>query len=100
MAYLSKGCKGENVRKLQTALNRAGCNIPVDGDYGEQTRKAVVTIQGKHGLKQDGIAGPSTMKVLEPYMQDFALIADAVDDCIKAVEALPEFKRLEQLLYG
>lgn len=100
MAYLSKGCKGENVRTLQTALNRAGCNISVDGEYGTETARAVSSIQSKHGLKVDGIAGPDTMKVLEPYMQEYALIIQAIEECVEAVENLPEFKRLEALLYG
>ena len=100
MSYLSKGSKGDNVRKLQTALNRAGANLTVDGSYGARTEQAVRNFQEDNGLTVDGLAGPATMRALEPYMVDFSVITKAVEECLVAVENLPEFKRLEALLYG
>ena len=100
MSYLSKGSKGEEVKKLQSALNRAGANLTVDGSYGTKTEQAVRNFQEDHGLKVDGLAGPQTMEALAPYMVDYSVITKAVEECLEAVENLPEYKRLEALLYG
>lgn len=103
MAYLSRGCKGEEVRKMQTALNRAGCTITVDGIYGDKTVQAVIKFQKKHFKNSkdwDGVCGPKTMEHLAPYMQDYTLIIKAIEECVEAVSELPEYKKLEDLLYG
>lgn len=100
MSYLSIGSKGENVKKLQTALNRAGCVLAVDGIYGHATARAVLWFQDANGLKADGLAGPATVKALEPYMQDYTLVKKAVEDCLVAIEQLPEYKVLEALING
>lgn len=51
--------------QLQTALKAAGFDPgPVDGAYGPRTRSAVVALQARHGLVQDGIAGPRTQAAL------------------------------------
>lgn len=99
MSYLSKGSKGEEVRKLQTALNRAGATLTVDGKYGAKTEQAVRNFQEDHGLRADGLAGDKTMEALAPYMVDYTVITKAVEECLEAVEQLPEYKRLEALLY-
>lgn len=100
MSILSYGSKGEEVRKLQTALNRVGATLTVDGNYGAKTEQAVRNFQDDHGLRSDGLAGPATMDALAPYMADFSVITKAVEECLEAVEQLPEYKRLEALLYG
>lgn len=100
MAYLSQGSKGEDVKKVQLALNRAGSSLTIDGVYGPKTVQAVKNFQEDNGLSRDGICGPKTMVKLEPYMQDYSLIVQAVEECLDAVEKLPEYKRLEALLYG
>lgn len=100
MAYLSQGSKGEEVKKMQTALNRAGSSLTIDGKYGPKTMQAVKNFQEDNGLAIDGICGPKTWEKLTPYMQDYSLITQAVEECLEAVEKLPEYKRLEALLYG
>ena len=37
MSILRKGDTGEEVKKLQTALNWAGCTLTVDGVFGSDT---------------------------------------------------------------
>ena len=65
---LKKGSKGEAVKKLQQRLLDLGYKLPkygADGDYGNETVAAVKAFQKDWGLKQDGIAGPETQKLLE-----------------------------------
>jgi lysozyme family protein len=47
---------------LQTLLNALGANPPlvVDGNYGRNTRRAVMAFQTANGLDVDGLAGPLT----------------------------------------
>lgn len=67
---LEQGMMGEPVKKLQRALKNAGYySGTVDGYYGEDTVKAVKKYQAAKGLKQDGKAGPATLRYL--YEGDF-----------------------------
>lgn len=57
-------CVGEDVKDLQRELNKHGAHLVVDGDFQGETKDAVVAFQKKHKLKQDGIVGESTYKLL------------------------------------
>ena len=59
MLSLSKGSRGPEVRRLQTALG-----ITADGVFGSATEAALITYQAKHHLKPDGSAGPVTLSAL------------------------------------
>lgn len=59
MLSLSKGSRGPEVRRLQTALG-----ITADGVFGSATEAALITYQARHHLKPDGIAGPVTLSAL------------------------------------
>lgn len=85
---LSKmGSRGEEVKKIQTALRDLGYfKSKIDGIYGTITKKAVERFQKDKGLTVDGIAGKNTLKALgikdgdENYYQglssnDFELLA-------------------------
>ena len=100
MGMLSKGSKGEEVKKLQTALNRAGCSLTIDGVYGAKTEQAVFNFQEDNGLQMDGVTGPKTWEALAPYMVDYSLVSNLLEKCLDAIEELPEFKTLENLLNG
>lgn len=52
---LRRGAKGERVRWLQRKLD-----ISVDGDFGVNTREAVIRFQREHQLRVDGVVGPKT----------------------------------------
>ncbi len=58
-AIIKEGSTGSLVKDLQKKLG-----IAVDGDFGPNTRKAVVGFQVKHDLTADGVVGPKTWKVL------------------------------------
>lgn len=100
MTTLRLGDTGADVVTLQSALNRAGSSLTVDGHYGDKTEQAVINFQVDHGLGADGICGPATWAGLTPFMQDFTALTEAVEACLEAVEKLPEYQRLEAFLYG
>jgi len=56
---LKQGSKGGAVKTLQSKLG-----ITADGDFGPNTKKAVVAFQKKHGLTADGVVGPNTWNKL------------------------------------
>ena len=57
---LSYGSQGDEVKKLQEALNSQGYGLSADGIYGAKTQAAVRDYQSKNGLSVDGIAGVNT----------------------------------------
>lgn len=61
---LQHGSKGQAVRQLQQRLNQIGAKLFLDGDYGDETEKAVRAYQLKVDLVVDGIAGEKTLAAL------------------------------------
>ena len=65
---LRKGDVGEDVAELQEKLIKLGYSCGpdgADGDYGNNTFKAVKQFQKDNGLVQDGVAGPQTLKLID-----------------------------------
>ena len=58
------GSKGEDVKILQTNLNRHGSKLKVDGVFGQLTDRAVRDFQSRRGLVVDGSVGPLTQAEL------------------------------------
>lgn len=58
------GDSGPVIAALQHLLNFKGQNLNVDGDFGPQTRNAVIAFQNQSGLSADGIVGPLTWSAL------------------------------------
>ena len=54
----------EEVKELQTKLNRQGFSLDVDGLFGYDLEDAVKQFQAQHGLDDDGIVGPCTWAAL------------------------------------
>lgn len=53
------------VRKAQTRLNQLGCQAgPVDGNFGEWTKAAVIRFQSRHGMVQSGRLTTTTQRRL------------------------------------
>ena len=57
---LKQGCKGWDVTLLQQYLG----SILIDGDFGSETKKRLIKVQKAIGTKGDGIAGPTTLRLL------------------------------------
>lgn len=69
---LRQGNRNDAVKVLQRALRYcSGYNIGIDGDYGPQTRAAVLDLQRRMndrenaGLQEDGEYGPNTYNYVE-----------------------------------
>lgn len=56
---LTRGMKGEDVKRMQQALG-----IAADGDFGFGTAGALKKWQRENGLEADGVAGPATLAKL------------------------------------
>ncbi|MBR3810337.1 MAG: peptidoglycan-binding protein [Clostridia bacterium] len=69
---ISYGSSGEDVRRLQQALNSVGFNLDVDGKFGAKTQSAVRSYQQKNGLAVDGIVGVNTWNSLSKVSQNTA----------------------------
>ncbi|BFM43833.1 hypothetical protein CFS9_24740 [Flavobacterium sp. CFS9] len=65
---ISKGQKGQYITALQEGLLETGQSLPkygADGDFGNETRNAVIDFQSKNQLDVDGIVGPQTIGALD-----------------------------------
>ncbi|MCP1651794.1 N-acetylmuramidase family protein [Pseudomonas nitroreducens] len=61
---LMHGSRGQAVRTLQHQLIQRGAKLAVDGDFGDETEKAVRAFQQSVGMVPDGVAGGKTQAVL------------------------------------
>ncbi len=61
---LKQGEQGEDVRKLQEALNKNGATLDADSKFGPATKAAVESYQRANNLDADGVAGPRTLAAL------------------------------------
>lgn len=65
---LRKGMTGEDVKLIQTILNKEGFRAgTVDGIFGNNTLKALKQFQADKCLVVDGVCGPKTWAMLERY---------------------------------
>lgn len=66
-SYIREGMKGTKVQLIQTYLKKLNYDIGpygVDGDFGSDTRKAVMCFQRDHDLTPNGIIDEKTLDVL------------------------------------
>jgi hypothetical protein len=54
----------DEVKELQSLLNKQGFSLTVDGFFGEGTETAVKKFQSTHGLVADGVVGKATWNAL------------------------------------
>lgn len=74
MRTLRVGMSGSDVMELQALLQKLGYDVgAVDGVFGPRTENAVIAFQRRFGLTPDGIVGPNTYRVLEPFLRGYDL---------------------------
>ena len=97
---ISYGSSGEDVRKLQQALNSAGYNLQVDGKFGSKTQSAVKSYQQKNGLAVDGIVGVNTWNSLSKLSQNTANSSKVGTSSIKppTTKTRPEYQKDDSVL--
>ncbi|WP_019500957.1 peptidoglycan-binding protein [Pseudanabaena sp. PCC 6802] len=59
--------QGDDVRDLQTTLNKAGIDTPINGIFDSATEQAVKQFQTANRLSADGKVGPATRSKLEQF---------------------------------
>ena len=90
MKTIKKGNNGIEVTILQHLLNYHGIKVNVDGDFGENTEKAVINFQldnfdeNGHNLNPDGQVGKLTWRsLIETELEDNAPSTAPEDICAK-----------------
>lgn len=83
---LRKGAIGEDVKKLQGLLFKAGYTVTVDGVYGSGTVQKVKDFQADNGLTVDGIAGPITWTKLVSVTSENVVIPELEKVSVNRVE--------------
>ena len=82
---LTKGSRGELVKRLQAALNLAQ-----DGIFGAITEEAVKAFQKAHGLVPDGIVGEKTWAIIVPNESSLRVSRRTINRIIVHCTATPE----------
>jgi peptidoglycan hydrolase-like protein with peptidoglycan-binding domain len=64
---LNLGSSGEDVRRVQRALNAASpkYKLPITGSYDPATQAAVRAWQAKNGIAEDGVVGAASWAALQ-----------------------------------
>nr|WP_294924148.1 DUF4157 domain-containing protein [uncultured Flavobacterium sp.] len=68
LGYLATGSKSVSVKKVQSGLVDLGYQLPkfgADGDFGSETRAAVLKFQSDNELTHDGVVGVQTIGRLD-----------------------------------
>lgn len=82
---LTKGSRGELVKRLQAALNLAQ-----DGIFGAITEEAVKAFQKAHGIVPDGIVGEKTWAIIVPNESSLRVSRRTINRIIVHCTATPE----------
>lgn len=71
---LKRGASGKNVVSLQSKLNKVGCMLTPDGDFGGGTERAISYAQKLAKQPQSGIADPALWKWLDKQKDPSSLL--------------------------
>lgn len=98
---LSRDDQGDEVRKLQQALQKLGYDVEVNGIYDHQTVEAIFQFQKDQNVVQSktdfgaGVFGPKTMKILASKLVDVSFDqANAEESSVQPVVVFSKDLRL------
>jgi peptidoglycan hydrolase-like protein with peptidoglycan-binding domain len=63
-SFAAKAASSDHVKAIQSALNKNGYHVKVDGKMGPQTETALMKFQKANGLPITGKADAATLKKL------------------------------------
>jgi len=93
---LQDGDRGPGVREAQRLLREHGFRVEVDGEFGAETKNAVIAFQRDRKLEPDGVVGPATWAALRRDPGDeFRIVVHASRD---EVTTTRRFARLADAL--
>jgi tape measure domain-containing protein len=90
-AGLSKGSTGDDVKKIQEALNELGFDVGehgIDGIIGSDTDAAIKAFQAAQGLDQTGIIDDATLAALKEASSNTVEFSDSINDLIDNITEL------------
>ena len=88
---LGFGSIGDDVKTLQTALEKLGYSVgecKIDGIIGPDTTKAIKEFQEAAGLAVDGIAGPDTLEALKKAGTNIEEVSEKTKDASVSYDEL------------
>lgn len=88
---LGWGAVGDDVKALQTALEKLGHSVGkcgIDGIIGPDTTAAIKEFQKEAGIAVDGIAGPETLAALKKAGKSFEDVAGEAKDADASYDEL------------
>ncbi|MDD3121964.1 MAG: peptidoglycan-binding protein [Candidatus Izemoplasmatales bacterium] len=104
--WLTTGDKGDQVKDLQTKLNKVGFDCGnVDGDFGAKTLAAVKAFQKTYALTVDGMAGELTLAKLnsvyaslgyKPWVGEISVDCTVYSKADSTSTALPGYPKLNK----
>jgi peptidoglycan hydrolase-like protein with peptidoglycan-binding domain len=93
---VSQGAGGPKVEAIQYLLRDRGIDVAVDGDFGPQTRAAVIEFQRREGVTEDGVVrGATAAALLSKRVQQ-----GDQGDAVLAVQTLLNAKGIEVVVDG
>lgn len=85
MSVLRVSARGVEVKNLQSALNKHGYKLGVDGIFGHGTLNAVLSFQRSNGLVADGLVGKATWEKLLNQKSGYSISPKGIE-LIKSFE--------------
>ncbi|MDQ5984264.1 MAG: hypothetical protein RUMPE_01317 [Eubacteriales bacterium SKADARSKE-1] len=71
--HLQVGSRGAHVKEVQQSLDKKGYKgnnkLRIDGIFGEETQRAVISFQNANGLNPNGVVDLATKRALGIYLQ-------------------------------
>jgi uncharacterized secreted protein with C-terminal beta-propeller domain len=90
-----------SVKMIQQAINDIrGENLVIDGNFGKNTKAAVMRLQESIGSRPDGVAGPKTFAAISARYQEMCLGKESAKQYTHAVKMFGSNAEAEKFVKG